>query len=538
MIVGGGPVGLVAACLLTRLGVRVHLIERNESTSNDPKAISLDDESLRTLGLAGASRAVGGVVVPGTGTRYFGADGRVLFHAGSPDPGRFGHPFKNPFAQPELERALLGELQRRPLAQVSFGCTVLRLQANRDGAVVETSHVGGGDATHEASFVLGCDGARSVVREGLGIRMVGASSDDVWLVADTTEDPHTERYGMHHGDPGRPHIVIPGADGRCRYEFLLNPSEGTAGDRPSFELVESLVRRYRSLSPAQLERAVNYRFHTLVAASFGQDRAFILGDAAHLMPPFAGQGLNSGIRDAANLCWKVAGVYHGLLSPGVLSTYEAERRPHVEATVALSHRLGRVVMSTDPRVARLRDRVVRAAIRVPAARRYLAHMRFRPSSRLRVGLVRPAGGGRSVGTPVRQPPAYDPQTRRTELLDELTGPGWAVVAVGPLALPDALPEPILRLAPTRITVGLDERVPRASPGWRAIVDIDQSLQGEYGQWRGRVLLVRPDRVIAACVEPRELDDLAATVSTWLAPGGTAIPAEELERIESPLPASL
>ena len=413
VIAGGGPVGLAAGNLLSSYGVRVVLVERNPSTSDEPKAISLDDESLRVLDGAGLRDDLARIIVPGTGTRYHAADGRPLFRARAAQPLRFGHPFKNPFAQPELEQALRAGLERHRLADVHFATELTDFEQYQNGVLVTVGDGGTGatDTVH-ADYLLGCDGGRSTVRQLLGVGMRGRSYDDPWLVVDVLADPHRERYGMHHGDPRRPCVIVPGSDGRCRYEFLLRPGEGRPGEPPPLELVRRLLAPYRDLSPDQVERAVVYRFHALIADRWQQGRVFLLGDAAHMMPPFAGQGLNSGIRDAANLTWKIADVLDGRLHETVLGSYESERRPHATATVRASERLGRVVMTTSPRLARRRDQLIGAALATPEGRAFFEQMRYRPAHQFTCGLVT---NGPGVGLPVGQPRVFDTATRTITL---------------------------------------------------------------------------------------------------------------------------
>src|SRR5262249_16049397 len=160
------------------------------------------------------------------------------------------------------------------------------------------------------------------------VRMVGSSCDQPWLVLDTIHDPHDELYGLHYGDPRRPHVIIPGRNGHCRYEFLMLPGEYAPGDQVPFAFVQELVRPYRALAPSGVVRQTVSRFHALVASHWQEGRVFLLGDAAHMMPPFAGQGMNSGARDADNLAWKIAEVVQGRAGPELLATYEVERRPH------------------------------------------------------------------------------------------------------------------------------------------------------------------------------------------------------------------
>jgi len=505
LVVGAGPVGLTAAALLSACGVDVLVVERNGSTSEEPKAISIDDESLRTFAAAGLIDAVLPIVTPGTGTRYYGADGRPLFQARAAVPFRLGYPFKNPFAQPDLERALNSAAAADPRVQVQFGTEFTGLSQDEHGATGTIRDLAGDSLLRvRCKYLLGCDGGRSAVRDFLGVTMSGRSHSEVWLVADTLGDPHTERYGMHHGDPERPYVIIPGRGGRCRYEFLLHPGEGKSGDAVPFDLIKRLLAEHRDIAPEDVERAVNYRFHSLVADSWCAGRTFLLGDAAHMMPPFAGQGLNSGIRDAANLSWKIADVLHGRLSPAALATYQAERQTHSAATVRLSQRLGRVVMSTNPRIAAHRDTVVRRAMTTTEGRAFFEEMRYRPLPDLSTGLCVTDDFG-AAGHVLGNPRVFDTTTHCTVLLDDLLGDGWALLGVDltdtdwDLPLPTGVPA----LRPRPVTIAVDDYLPADSATRPTGVDVDGSLERELAHLHGRYVLVRPDRFIAATWAPAD-----------------------------------
>jgi 3-(3-hydroxy-phenyl)propionate hydroxylase len=505
LVVGAGPTGLTAAHLLGSRGVRVLLVERNATTSNDAKAISLDDESLRTLQSAGLDEAVYPILVPGTGTKYFGVGGRPLVHARGIGDQRFGHPFKNPFAQPDLERVLREQLRRLPSVEVRFGTRLTALTQHPDRVRVRL-RTGGEDGPVEeldVSYVLGCDGGRSTVRDLVSIPMVGRSFPDAWLVVDTLEDTHDQRYGMHHGDPGRPVVIVPGQGGRCRYEFRLQPGECEPGTPPPFPLVRRLLEPYRKIMPEQVERAVAYSFHALLADRLRDGRCFLLGDAAHMMPPFAGQGLNSGLRDAANLCWKIGEVLAGRAGDALLDTYDTERRPHARAVIDLSVRLGRIVMTTSRTHAVLRDLLVRSAMRTPPGRRYLTEMRYRPDTRVRSGaVVRPDGPGRElVGTLLPQPRVLRGPHCRVTRLDDVLGQSWSLLGIGVTdadwatvaraGIPDAVP----------VDVFLDDRAPRDRAGRVGIADADGRLEALFIGLTGCFVLVRPDRLVAAVFAP-------------------------------------
>ncbi|WP_375401651.1 FAD-dependent oxidoreductase [uncultured Amnibacterium sp.] len=514
LIVGAGPVGMTAALLLARRGSSVIVLEQHGGPSAEPKAISLDDESLRTYQSAGAVDRVLSIVVPGTGTRYYGADDVELFHASGPEPYRLGHPFKNPFAQPDLEQVLRRLLLDEALVDLRYGSRVTGVTNRGDAVTVDVRSAEGASTAVRGRFLIGADGGRSSVREALGITMSGRSDEAAWLVVDTLEDWHDERYGMHHGDPDRPHVIVPGLNGRCRYEFLLHPGEGGAGDTPPLDLMRRLVAPYRPLDAGQIERAVIYRFNALNTDEWSRGRAFLVGDAAHMMPPFAGQGLNSGIRDVANLTWKLAAVCAGHLAIDWLVSYETERRDHVAATIRLSENLGRFVMTTSRELAERRDRVIRCALETPDGRRYFEQMQYRPRVRATDGLVVPNGSD-VVGTTIAQPRVFDTRTHKPRMLDDVIGDGWAVIGVG--VSRDGWNDASAVVNPTRairLHVPVGDHLPSTLGGAIVLLDLDGGLNREFQERAGTFLLVRPDRMIAAEWPAGRSAEVATTVAGW------------------------
>jgi 3-(3-hydroxy-phenyl)propionate hydroxylase len=327
-------------------------------------------------------------------------------------------------------------------------------------------------------------------------------------------DSHDQRYGLHVGDPARPTVIIPGRDGRCRYEFLLSEDE-RMDTEPSFEQVAALLHDHRAIRPDEVERSIVYSFHALNAARWSEGRIFLVGDAAHMMPPFAGQGLNSGIRDVANLTWKLSNVLAGRAGLELLRTYEPERRPHAQAMIDLSVRLGAIVMTRSEGRARIRDVAVKLVTRMPAGRRWLQEMRYAPGAHYDHGLV--VGGHPLVGTLLPQPEVLVPDGRRVRL-DDVLGPGYAVLAVElgtapPVPVP--VEDPIWRLLdPIWIRALLDERFPRDGQV-PAIADLDGTLRRALGRCAGRCVLVRPDRFVAAVFDATRSESTTAVLSRLL-----------------------
>lgn len=507
VVIGGGPSGMTLANLLGFAGIDVLLIERNPGTSDLPRAVSFDDESLRTFQACGLEKEAYDLIVPGTGTKYYGADGKLLAYQRGPAHPRFGHPVKNPFSQPQFERMLRRGLERFDNVETRFSAELTDLQIDEDRVAHLTISDAAGNRTQvTSSIVVACDGGRSTVRDLLGVNMIGISLADPWLVIDTLEDEHDELYAMHHCDPQRPYVIVSGRDGRCRYEFRLLPNENP-DQFTDLAAISRLLAPFRTIASDQIERCTVYTFHALVAERWREGPVILAGDAAHMMPPFAGQGLNSGIRDAHNLAWKIAAVSRGDAHDGLLDTYELERRPHAAATVALSVRLGQVMMSRHRMLARVRDAALRAGMGIPAFRRYVTEGRFKPAPYYRSGAVLSAAETSAVvGRPLPQPLVLLANCEEHRL-DDVLGPGFALVRVDP---PSGAPtlrvseEPWNTLAPRVVNLLLGDRLPRDYvDGETVVADIDGSLTTLLGPFRGQILLIRPDRFVAA-VLPADL----------------------------------
>ena len=267
----------------------------------------------------------------------------------------YGHSPLGTFYQPEFERTLLRGLARFGNVSVAFAHAVGALAQDEHGVTLTIS-APGGNRRVRAAYVVACDGGTSGVREGLGVKLVGSTYTERWLVVDAIVPNHGVRGITFRCDPRRPTVELPAVGDRVRWEFMQLPGESEE-TLSRDEMVRALVKEKAGVDEFEIERKAVYAFHARVADRWRVGRVFLAGDAAHLMPPFAGQGMNGGMKDAANLSWKLAAVLNGQASEEILDTYEVERAPVVRRMVEVSRRLGSIIMPTNRAIAAARDSV-------------------------------------------------------------------------------------------------------------------------------------------------------------------------------------
>lgn len=407
-VVGFGPVGQLAALLLGRLGVRVVVLERSAEPFGVPRAAAVDDAVLRIFARAGLDVPVH---VPAS-VAMITAGGRVLPIL---DPARGpggGVPALASFDQVALEGVLREAASA--VADVRSGSGVASVERRADEVVLGLED---GSAVR-ASWVLACDGARSTVRRALGIGFRGSTYARPWLVVDAAvEMPVAGVDGIRFvADPRRPAVTLALAPGLHRWEFMLDaPASGAAAPTTVPDWRE-LVRPWADPAALRPRRVAVYTYHARVAERWRDGRVLLAGDAAHVMPPFAGQGLSAGLRDVDTLCWKLAAVVTGAADPSLLDTYERERRPEVVRFSALARFMGAVLQTRRARGAAARDAAFSALSAAPVLGPWFAAGGVRPQSVLGPGLVvRGRGAGRLVA----------PE------LDGALPAGWAVVGRRP-----------------------------------------------------------------------------------------------------------
>jgi 3-(3-hydroxy-phenyl)propionate hydroxylase len=343
-ILGCGPVGALLANLLGQAGLEVAVHERDTEIHPLPRAVHFDGEVMRIFQSVGlAERIAAATRSSSQGMHFVNAEGRTLMvRRGIEGPGPHGWAGNWYFHQPALEEILRAGVARFPNVTVHLG-----------REIADVSEV-------DARYIVGCDGARSLVRRAIGSQQHDLGLHQPWLVVDLLCDLDSPRvkalpdYTVQLCDPARPMTVVHVGGARRRWEIMLMP-----GDDPA-RLTEPaifwpMMARWLGPDDARLERAAVYTFHSVVQNGWRRDNLLLAGDACHQTPPFLGQGMCAGMRDAANLAWKLAAVLRGDASDSLLDTYESERLPHVRAFIELAVKLGAVLQETDPAAAAARD---------------------------------------------------------------------------------------------------------------------------------------------------------------------------------------
>ncbi len=531
VVVGAGPVGLTLANILGQQGVRTLVVDERDSLIDYPRGVGLDDEALRTFQSIGLVDRILPHTVPNQILRFVDGKRRVLAEMAPPDA-RFGWPKRNGFVQPLVDAELLCGLDRFEHVEVCWSRPMTSCVQDDDGVSVEC----GTDLDTErvrARYVVGCDGGRSMTRRMMGVSFDGTTSSTRWLVVDVANDPLGHPNSEVGADPERPYASISIAHGIRRFEFMIHADEtDEQAEDPAF-LTRMLARMVPHPERVDVIRRRVYTHHSRIAGAFRSGRLLLAGDAAHLMPVWQGQGYNSGIRDAANLGWKLAAVVTGRADGRLLDTYDIERRKHARAMIDLSTMVGRVISPTDRRITTARDLLVRSASIVPSLKRYVLEMRFKPMPRYEQGAVvhNPVhSASRRAESPVGTlfiQPRVDTRTERDVLLDDVLGDWLAVLCW------NNNPRKILGDEAFAKWKALGARFVALRPltqlHWTGHDDPDVVVVGDRGgavkSWfdthQESVLFLRPDRCVAGACIAQLAPELSASLLEALAltPGG-------------------
>lgn len=497
-IVGAGPVGTLLAILLGKQGKRVTLIERWKTIYDRPRAVTMDHEVARVLATLGIDCDNDPAFEYHEELYYWkSADLEPLELVDWESVASSGWRVTYWFNQPELETRLLGIAAETPTVQIIRGWQATSLNEHADGVTVgiqETAELvsNGEQQNLQAKYVVGCDGANSFVREELGIKNVDKGYFFDWLILDMV--PQGEYKCSPNQwqlcDPKRPTTIVPGGPGRRRWEFMVLPEESSeemAKPESAWELLEPW-----GLTPdnAELERSAVYRFQARWAEQWRVGRCMIAGDAAHLMPPFAGAGMCTGLRDAVGLGWRLNAILEGKMEEAVIDSYVSERIHHAKYFVDFSQQLGDIICISDPEEAAERDRSMKAAL---AARDYQP---------IKTDLVPLGSGVWCEDTPA----AGELSTQgvvevsgRQDRFDQAVGQGWMVIGFNKdpsIVLNKQQHEVLSYLEGKTVNIGFPN------------TDCDViDINGTYEQWLtpmgATYFILRPDFYVAATAKSEE-----------------------------------
>ncbi|WAL67757.1 bifunctional 3-(3-hydroxy-phenyl)propionate/3-hydroxycinnamic acid hydroxylase [Amycolatopsis cynarae] len=490
-VIGYGPTGVTAANLLGADGLSVAVIERDADIYARARAISTDEEVVRIWQHAGLAERLKQDMLAERPLDFVDRNGRPFISA-SFTPRGHGHPPQMFLYQPALERVLREGVQRYPNVELRLEHECVRVFPRGDRVELMVVDL----RTEEikritASYVIAADGGSSPTRGQLGVGFDGRTYEDHWVVVDTKmlqPWPGHDRLRFHCA-PDRPAVDCPTPLDHHRWEFPVLPGEDEEQLVTEDAVWRLLNRQGISAEQVEILRAVVYSHHVRFASRWRIGRVFLAGDAAHVMPPWIGQGMASGVRDAHNLCWKLSGVLRGVLPESVLDTYETERQPHVRATTRRAVLVGRIITERRPAVTKVRDVIFRAAEAAPAVRQRMHDSLWVPDCRYRKGFL--ADDGRSAtGWKIPQPEILDENGEKL-LLDEVTGGRWTLLHRGPApALPGWVGLAALRVLPAGSP---------ARPG--AVIDSSGLLGGWLAEKRATALVLRPDSVVYAATAP-------------------------------------
>lgn len=430
VIVGAGPCGVTLANYMGVYGIRTLILDRSEDVLDYPRAVGADDEALRSWQGVGLTHELLRDMIQNVPARYYNSRG-YCFAEVAPGAQPFGWPRRNLFIQPLTEVTLRKGLNRFDHVELRTGTEVTQLEQDAHGVRLQASDVNGKTYAIECAYVVGADGGRSTVRDLIGAKLEGKTHTNKWLVVDVVNDTLDAPYTAIHCHPVRPSMSINLPYGYRRLEFQVALDEDDAKVLDPANLERLMRTHYPDGQPIpEIKRARIYLHHSRIADKFQVGRAFLAGDAAHLQPPFFGQGLNSGLRDATNLAWKLAWVIQGRASPRVLESYESERRDHALTMVNFATWIGSMYKPYNRFTESIRTLFFKSIQKLPGAKEYILQLKFKPMSRYTDGVVihngKPAKNS-PVGRLFLQPAVE--LDGNTSKLDDVIGPAFALIGI-------------------------------------------------------------------------------------------------------------
>ena len=515
VIVGAGPCGVTLANYLGVFGIDTLVIERSEEVLDYPRAVGADDEALRSWQGVGLAHELLHDMIQNAPARYYNSKG-ACFAEVAPGAQPFGWPRRNLFIQPLTEVTLRKGLTRFANVRVELGMEVENLVQSASGVVLQARDRNGQSRSIEAQYVVGADGGRSTIRGLINVQLDGKTHTNKWLVIDVLNDPLYAPYTAIHCHPERPSISIHLPYGYRRLEFQLKQEEKDEDVLEPANLEKLLRPHYKGFDRLpEIKRARIYLHHSRIAEKFSVGRVFLAGDAAHLQPPFFGQGMNSGLRDATNLAWKLALVVQQKASPKMLESYNSERRDHALTMVNFATWIGSFYKPHSRFSEFFRDIFFKSIQKLPGAKEYVLQLKFKPMSRYVDGVVvhRPGNLKRKdnpVGRMFMQPTLE--ANDRTLKLDDLIGPRFCVIGVNvdPCdVMSESNASELRDIGFQTLYIRPSKSIGKARKPSSTSLEAED-LQGRFRDWilknpQWEFVILRPDRYVAAVCSAKELD---------------------------------
>ncbi|MFY9763873.1 MAG: bifunctional 3-(3-hydroxy-phenyl)propionate/3-hydroxycinnamic acid hydroxylase [Mycobacterium sp.] len=430
-VIGYGPTGATAANLLGQLGMKVVVIERDPDVYSRARAISTDEEVMRIWQSVGLDERLQQDMLPDRPLNFVDADG-VPFIDVKITPRGSGHPPQQFFYQPAVDHVLRDGVQRFPSVDVLLEHECLRVLPKDNHVELMLADLRTDTLKRfRASYVIAADGGSSPIRGQLGVGYTGRTYTERWVVIDTKVLKEWDAHDRlrFHCNPTRPTVDCPTPLGHHRWEYPARASEDDQELLREEAIWKVLGDQGITAENVKILRAVIYSHHVRVADRWRVGRVFLAGDAAHAMPPWIGQGMSAGVRDAANLCWKLAAVVNGQAPESLLDSYQAERKPHVTEVTRRACLAGWIITERNPAIAVLRNHVLRALTRLRGLDGRLQRLTWIPDARYREGFFGTARH-RALGWQIPQPWVTDADGATVRLDDQLGGQ-WAILHIGP-----------------------------------------------------------------------------------------------------------
>ncbi|EJN11076.1 2-polyprenyl-6-methoxyphenol hydroxylase-like oxidoreductase [Bradyrhizobium sp. YR681] len=511
LVVGFGPSGAVAAGQLGRLGHRTLVIDRLTDVYDKPRAIALDHEIFRHFDNMGLAEAISPHVEPFTASEHFGVDGQLIRRidmVAKPYP--LGYTPSMVFSQPAVEAELRRHATSFSNVRAELGVELLDLVQMPDRVEARLKDPDGRQRSVTARYVLGCDGASSTVRQIAGLGLEDLVFDEPWLVVDVRVNASAlhklPQCSAQFCDPARPVSFLIGPNNHRRWEIMLLPGEDARQmERPDH--VWKLLAPWLTPQDGELWRAASYRFHALVADDWRNGRILIAGDAAHQQPPFIGQGMCQGLRDATNLVWKLDRVLRGLSSDSLLDSYTVERKQHVIELTGKIKAIGQSICERNPVAARRRDA------------RALADGGGKPLLLTRQEIIPPLRAGFLSDHDAPARGSLFPQPRiatggTVRLLDEVIGSGWRLLIDG--RRDDVASLFMLSLVAMRPDISAAAVAPLRAGVPNALEETEAVLASWFDRHGVIAAIVRPDHyVFGTARDATELGDLLHEIDVRL-----------------------